>query len=269
MRLWDNHMHSAFSGDSEANPLDMIEAAKAKGLAGMTFTDHLDLDFFDEPGVFDLDLPDYYEKQHAIALDASTEDFTVLTGVEVGLMPSVADRNNALLSGIDFDFILGSTHQVDNHDPYFDSFWAGKNEKDLFIRYYESVLENINTFDNFDSLAHLDYIFRYSRVDKTQDTYTPYRDLVDAVLEKIIKMDKALEINTGAYIKAMPEPNPGSAIIKRYHEMGGRLITLGADAHEPKNVAIGFEKLPAILSDAGFKEFYVYKKRVPHAVALS
>ncbi|MBQ1639853.1 MAG: PHP domain-containing protein, partial [Lachnospiraceae bacterium] len=33
-------MHTRFSGDSEANPKDMIAAAKDRGLAGLIFTDH-------------------------------------------------------------------------------------------------------------------------------------------------------------------------------------------------------------------------------------
>ena len=39
--LNDTHMHCCFSGDSEANPEDMIEAAIQKGLDGLCFTDHL------------------------------------------------------------------------------------------------------------------------------------------------------------------------------------------------------------------------------------
>ena len=41
MKLWDNHMHCHFSGDSDADPLDMIEKARQLGLSGITFTDHL------------------------------------------------------------------------------------------------------------------------------------------------------------------------------------------------------------------------------------
>lgn len=56
MKLWDNHMHCHFSGDSDADPLDMIEKARQLGLSGITFTDHLDLDYKEEPHLFDLDL---------------------------------------------------------------------------------------------------------------------------------------------------------------------------------------------------------------------
>ena len=62
MRLWDNHMHCAFSGDSNTPPEVMIAAAKEKQLAGITFTDHLDWDYKEDPGLFDLDLATYQQQ---------------------------------------------------------------------------------------------------------------------------------------------------------------------------------------------------------------
>ena len=57
--LWDTHMHSQFSGDSEAPQEEMISSAIEKGLAGICFTDHLDIDYPEEPDIFLLDLPNY------------------------------------------------------------------------------------------------------------------------------------------------------------------------------------------------------------------
>ena len=54
--LWDTHMHCYYSGDSESAPEDMIKSALSKNLDGICFTDHLDYDYKEEPGLFDLDL---------------------------------------------------------------------------------------------------------------------------------------------------------------------------------------------------------------------
>lgn len=267
--FWDNHMHSNFSGDSDAEPLDMIQAAKAKGLLGMTFTDHLDLDYPEQFGFFDLDIKNYYPKQHELALKETTEDFTVLTGLEVGMQPQIAERNNEIVNANPYDFIIGSTHLVDNWDPYFDSFWERGETPALLKRCYEYVYENLQAYSNFDSLGHLDYPFRYVKDPVIKnDTYEPYKEIVDAILEKLIKMDKALEINTAALRKGMAYPNPTKATIKRYHELGGKLITIGADAHAPADIAADFNVLPDLLGECGFKEFYVYKNRKPEAYPL-
>ena len=267
--LWDNHMHSNFSGDSDAAPIDMINAAKAKGLQGITFTDHLDLDYPPEFGFFDLDLENYYPVQHRLAMEYSDESFTVLTGMEIGIQPHIAKECYEIVKQYDYDFIIGSTHLVDKCDPYFDIFWENGEDFPKLIRYYESILENIKSFTDFDSVGHLDYIFRYIKSsDKKNDTYIPYKEIVDAILSQIIKMDKALEINTAGLRKGMKYPNPCRDIICRYHELGGKLITLGADAHAPKDVAADFDMLPELLAECGFKEFAVYKKRKPFLYPL-
>ena len=61
--MWDQHMHCMFSGDSDADPVLMIKSAINKGLDGICFTDHLDYDYKEEPGLFDLDIA-AYEKAH-------------------------------------------------------------------------------------------------------------------------------------------------------------------------------------------------------------
>ena len=96
----------------------------------------------------------------------------------------------------------------------------------------------------------------------------PYADIIDAILERIIKLDKALEINTAAFRKGMGAPNPAPSIIKRYHELGGKLITIGADAHEPSDIAADFNRLPDLLKDCGFNEFVVYKNRKPQSYPI-
>lgn len=64
--LWDTHMHSQFSGDSHTPQEDMIAAAKQKNLKGICFTDHLDIDYPDEPETFLLDLPNYVSSVEAM-----------------------------------------------------------------------------------------------------------------------------------------------------------------------------------------------------------
>ena len=267
--LWDNHMHSWFSGDSDTDPLEMIKAAKSRGLRGLTFTDHLDLHYPKEYGFFDLDVEDYFTKQHQTALDISDENFTVLTGIEVGIQEIAAKENDTIVETYPFDFVIGSTHLIYGQDPYFPGTWENVDPQKLMTTYYECILDNINSFLNFDSVGHLDYAFRYSPDPVFKNnTYEPYKEVVDAILEKLVKNDKALEVNTAAFRKGMNNPNPAASIIKRYHDLGGKLITIGADAHVPEDVAADFDKVPSILKECGFNEFAVFKNRKPELYPL-
>lgn len=269
--LYDSHMHTAFSGDSEADAVDMIMAAKAKGLSGVTITDHLDYDFPEEPNIFLLDLPDYYAKISDLSKKYSEDGFEVLKGIELGLQPSCIAKNKEVISGYDFDFCIGSTHLVQGQDPYYPKFWTERDMISTCQIYYEEILQNILGCLDVDAVGHLDYAFRYAPVlDKTEieDTYTRYSDVVDEILNVIIKNDIALEVNTGSFRSGLKYPNPGPLIVRRYRELGGRLITLGADAHKPADIAAHFEEMADYLKQCGFKSYYVYKKHIPVEIDL-
>ena len=60
--IWDSHMHTNFSGDSDALPESMIKQAILLGLPGICITDHLDYDYPDDPDLFLIDLPKYRKK---------------------------------------------------------------------------------------------------------------------------------------------------------------------------------------------------------------
>ena len=61
--LADCHLHSCFSGDSDAPMEAMIQRAISLGLSHMCFTEHMDLDFPQTPespaGMFELRTDDY------------------------------------------------------------------------------------------------------------------------------------------------------------------------------------------------------------------
>lgn len=264
MKLWDNHMHCHFSGDSDADPLDMIEKARQLGLSGITFTDHLDLDYKEEPHLFDLDL-DACEKAMP-ALQKEAAPFFVLHGLELGLQPHLAQKHANLLASYAFDYVIGSVHVVYTRDPYYPVYFERRDPAEAYTEYYQAVYENLAAFHNFDALGHLDYVFRYGPQDPAQpyDTYTPYAPLIDDILRFLIAHDIALEVNTGAFRCGLSVPNPCPQILKRYHELGGKLITIGADAHKPSDIALGFDRLPGFLASCGFDEYMVYLHRVPH-----
>ena len=263
MNLWDAHMHSSFSGDCATPMEDMIREAKKKQLPGITFTDHLDWDYREEPGLFDLDLEGYQKAVTDARETFASDDFQILYGIELGLQPHLAKRHQHLVDTYPFDFVIGSSHVVHGVDPYYPAYFQDRAPKEAYREYYTSILENIRSFDGFDSYGHLDYVFRYGPAPDTGDTYHEYREIVDAILEELIRKDKALEVNTGAYRCGLSQPNPGTAILKRYLELGGRLITIGADAHTPEHVGLCFQELKTLLKELGYKEYAVYRCHIP------
>ena len=104
---------------------------------------------------------------------------------------------------------------------------------------------------------------RYGQNKNKFYSYDAYADVIDAILEKLIDMGKGIEINTGGFKYGLGHPNPCEDILKRYRALGGEIITIGSDAHEPKHVAYNFAKIPGILREAGFTHFTVFENRNP------
>ena len=69
--LWDCHMHSSFSADSDTPMEEMIQTAADQGLTGICFTEHFDPDYPDTPENLDfsLNIPAYRQKLENLADD--------------------------------------------------------------------------------------------------------------------------------------------------------------------------------------------------------
>lgn len=267
MNLWDVHMHTHHSGDSEAAMEGMIQSAIRKGLKGLCFTDHLDLDYLVDPTLFLLDCDAYYDEVSKYQKQyAST--FPIRFGIEVGLQPHIIEENNSIIHQYPFDFVIGSSHVSKGIDPYYPEFYEGRTEDEAYLEYFETVLENAKSDADFDVYGHIDYVVRYGPNKDKYYSYDKYKDVIDEILRTLIEKGKGIEVNTGALAKGLTHPNPTEAILRRYHDLGGEIITTGADAHLPASVAFGFERIPKILKDAGFKYYTVFHNRKPEFITL-
>lgn len=265
--LWDTHMHCYFSGDSESSPRSMIESAITKGLSGICFTDHQDVDYRKEPGLFDLDFEKY--QSEILALKEEYKDrIEICWGVELGLQPHVVEENLAITRSYPFDFIIGSSHIVDHIDIYYPAFYENKTERSAYRRYFESILENLNTNADYDVYGHLDYVVRYGQNKNRFYSYAKYSDLIDEILIKLISKGKGIELNMAGFKYGLGHPNPTEDILKRYKELGGEIITIGSDGHKPDQIAWEYKKVPLLLKQAGFDYYTIFKQRNPIFIKL-
>ena len=265
--FWDQHMHCNFSGDSDALPEDMIKAGIAHGLSGICFTDHLDFDYPEEPNIFLLDFDNYFKALSDLR-EKYADKISVNIGIELGLQPQAAGQNLAIAEKYPFDFIIGSSHVVNHMDPYYPEFFAERNEDEAYMEYFESVLENINFCVDFDVYGHIDYVVRYGPNKNAFYTYEKFKDIIDEILTQLISKGKGIEVNTGGFKYGLGHPNPTEDIIRRYRELGGEIITMGADAHVPEYVAYEFDKTAQIIKNCGFKYYTVFKNRKAEFIPL-
>ena len=217
--LWDTHMHTHHSGDSDAWMPDMIQAAVRQNLDGICFTDHFDYDYPDDPDLFLLDFDSYIKEVRSFQ-DTCHDRLSIRLGIEVGLQPHITEINRKAVTGHPFDFVIGSSHVVHGIDPYYPKYYEGRSEKTAYRGYFESILENLNTYSDFDVYGHLDYVVRYGPDRNRFYTYEAYADIIDEILRKLISMGKGIEVNTAGFKYGLGHPNPTEAVLLRYHELG-------------------------------------------------
>ena len=267
--LWDCHMHSSFSVDSSTPMEDMVLKSIQQGLTGICFTEHLDPDYPDTPEKIDfsLDIPAYH-KQLQTLREKYKDKLDIRFGIEIGLQPHLKDYFRQLLKEYPFDFVIGSSHIVHGADPYYPSFFKGRKESECYMEYFESILENLAVFSEMDVYGHIDYVVRYGPNQNLEYSYGRYQDILDEILRTIISKGCGIQLNTGGFHYGLGEPNPCRAVLKRYHQLGGEIITVGADAHTPDKIAYDFDKAFAILKDCGFRYYTSFKDRKPEFIPL-
>lgn len=260
----DYHLHTSFSGDSDTPMEAMIQKGIELGLTQMCFTEHNDFDYpvteRDPAGFFELN-PDSYLYDFLKLKEKYADKIKLCFGVELGLQPHLSQKNAAFAKAHDFDFIIASSHICNGCDPYYPAFYEGRSQEEAYREYFESIFDNLKVFSNFDVYGHLDYVVRYGPEKDAGYSYEQYRDIIDPILEKLISNGKGIELNTGGLARGIKNVNPCTAIIRRYKELGGEIITIGSDAHIPGQIAAHFDKAAAILSSCGFRYYCTFEGR--------
>ncbi len=263
MIIADYHVHSHFSSDSTASMAETVEKAIELGMNKICFTDHMDYDFpvkYGLPFVFD---PDEYFKELDVIADRYKSKIKVLKGIELGLQPYLAPRYKKLLKQYDFDFAIGSSHLVNGMDPYYPEYWRDITAEEGMRTYFQSIIDNVKAFQEFQVYGHLDYIVRYAP-DKNQSyTYEKYADIIDEMLKTIIGSGKGIEVNTAGYKYGLGFAHPQTDVLNRYKELGGEIITIGSDGHKPEHIGYDFPKAEEMLLSLGFRYYVTYEKKQP------
>lgn len=263
----DYHTHTNFSSDSDTEMEQMIQQAIRLGLKELAITDHIDFDYPDPEFPFLFDYPEYANKIKQYQ-EMYEKQIKLRIGVEFGLQAQVKEKVNAFYQAHFFDFVIGSTHCINGLELYHNYFYEGKNKEEAYQEYFEDLLQNVQTFDCFQVYGHLDYVNRYGSYDNRELSYPRYQEIIDEILKTLVLKGKGIEINTSGFKYGLGYAHPKLEILKRYHELGGEIITLGSDAHSPEWIGSHFEDAYALLKEAGFHAITVFEKQKPRWIDI-
>ena len=262
----DMHTHTDNSFDGNHSPVYMCEAACNKGLKAIAFTDHCEVDAFDSDGERNVRQAFF---EIAKARSAFTGKLLVLNGIELGQPAYDTETAEKILSSQKFDIVIGSVHNLrKRQDFYYIEDFSKIDIRGTMEEYFNEILTMLE-WGKFDILAHLTYPFRYlfSRNNIRVDI-SEYKTLTDEILKITAEKDIALEINAAGLRQPINRMSPEADTVKRFKELGGRMISVGSDAHFAQHIAVGIKDAMAVAKDAGFDCVTLFQNRQPIEIPI-
>lgn len=264
MYLIDYHIHSNNSFDSKETVTSVCEAAIEQGINEICFTEHFAVkEGIKSHGYINIKK---YSDEIREAREIFKDKLTIKAGIEVCEPHENEEELRLILKNIPFDFILGSVHNFD-YNVGLITYMSANTKEESYGRYFKEV-NKVCTSPHIDVVAHLDLMKRYAFNTHGNYDFNEYKETIEEVLNNIIKAGKGIEVNTSTLRGVVNETMPSIDILKMYYDLGGRIITVGSDAHKAEDVGAGIRESIEVLKSIGFKEIYKFENRKPIAVEI-
>lgn len=276
MHLYDCHCHSHHSPDSKSTVREIAEQSISLGLSGVTITDHynpLSPNYTPEKQLHDIS---HILKSFDEICDVREEyagRLELFCGVEIGAPFRHNDSCSELACDSRVDEIIGSVHGIApifndgstrGYSPYFDE----PTECDRLVEAYMTDVYRNAAFCDVDVIGHVTYLERYIIKDGT--VLFDVKRFVDAcadIMHICINRGKAIEINSKSLTLCDNVPFSELDFFRMYREMGGKLVTVGSDAHTLNGFSQA-KQARDLLVAAGFESACYYKNRHPEFYSI-
>ena len=241
----DTHIHTRFSPDGAGDPEAFILRALDLGAEHVTFTEHVDLLYYDPSFVTDLDA--YFARVRALQRKYADRIY-VGAGLELGYTAQNRHLYADLTEKYRPDYIVNSVHQVGEYDCYAPEYFAGRTVKDAVCAYLDAVAESLLAPYPYDAVGHLGYVCRSAP--RPASLYEVAPQKTDEIVRYLANSDKILELNT--HVKTLCTPTlPDADALRQYVQAGGTRVCFASDAHSPDTLGRGYDAARALAQSCG------------------
>ncbi|MCW3491285.1 histidinol-phosphatase HisJ family protein [Dethiobacter alkaliphilus] len=250
--MLDYHIHTWRCCHASGEMREYLAEAEKKGLAEIGFADHFPLGMLgvdlDEPvSMQPEELDEYIADVQALQKSAS---IPVRLGVEVDYLPGQEELTAMLLKQYPFDYVIGSIHFVKDwdftHPDYIQRYeWADIDK--LYEDYFAEICRMAKS-GLFDIVGHLDVVKKFSFFPRKS-----WDHLVEETCRILKEADICVELNSAGWRAPVREAYPGEVFLAQCQDIGIP-VTMGSDAHRPKEVGCGLRRAALILDKIGFTE---------------
>ncbi|MBP2019339.1 histidinol-phosphatase (PHP family) [Symbiobacterium terraclitae] len=268
-RLADYHTHTVRCGHATGSMEAYVEAAIARGLGEIGFSDHVPMYWLPEErrdptcAMAMAELEEYVSD--VLRIRERYPEIPVRLGLEADYVPGHEEALSRLLEAYPWDYVIGSVHFLGewnfDHPDYvrrYDEWDIGA----LYDRFF--ALERAAAESGlFDFLAHIDLIKKFGHR-PAHSLDAAYAELADA----IARAGVAIELSTAGLRKPVGEVYPAPALLRACCERGVPLV-ISSDAHAPGEVGWGFEDARDLALRTGFTQVARFEGRRRRMVPLA
>ncbi|MGX7031451.1 PHP domain-containing protein [Vagococcus zengguangii] len=251
MTYYDQHLHTYHSFDSS----ETFENYLARSPKVLVTTEHLD---FKNPwDNFEDSMPNYADYAAEVDRLNAQQDIPILKGIEIGFVPEHWPLIQNYLAGHDYDVQLLSVHQNGEYD-FMDDIVLTLEPETLIKDYYTRLLEAIKTVDPANIMTHFDYGVRRLTLDV--ETFKHYAEpYLIPVFKAAINKELAFELNAKSFVSYHNQALYEYAV-PLYLSLGGKLFSLGSDAHRAEDYELGYDQMKHFLKGFGINELATYQQ---------
>jgi len=256
--LVDYHIHTALCGHAVGEMEEYVRTAVEKDLEEMGFNDHAPTFHVQDPQLAMAadQLPLYVEQVRALQKRYSRP--RIRLGVEADFVPGHEEDLRRLLDRYEFDYVYGSVHII--RDWRFDDtrlypdHYQGREAAQAHRDYFQLVQRSARS-GLFDVMGHMDLIKKFNHW-----TQPKIDELLEQTVQAIAEADVCVEVNTSGLRKPCREIYPSEEILRlcRRYDVP---VTLGSDAHHPREVGMDFDRAVDLVKRVGYTQIATYQGR--------
>jgi len=246
-KVVDYHVHSTHSADGKSSILEMCSRAVELEIAEIGFAEHMDFDPMDQGfGYFDYDR---YSSDVEKARRLFRRRLVIRKGVEIDYQRRFEGEIREWIQGKRFDFVIGSVHYL-GHEYISEKLLMNSGLERIYRAYFAEVTKSIES-GLFDVVGHLDIVRKYTDGKGLGPDDSIYQEGMRTVLEKTAENKLYLEINSKLSVlrEGCTDTMPSKKAVEEYVEKGGRLVSVGSDAHSTGELGSGLGEILDFLAN--------------------
>lgn len=264
--IMDMHTHTDNSFDGNHSIMYMCEKACEKKVKAIAFTDHIEIDCFYEEHYDKVVTQAFFETVKARLVFQGK--LIVCSGIEMGEAVYNKKIAEKIIKEKKYDLVVASIHNLRNEDDFCLLDYSEYDVDEILKEYFEELC-NLAHWGKFSTMAHLTYPLRYivGENDIPVDL-GKYKNQIDEILSLLAEKDRALEINTSGLFQDLGTTMPTKDIVKRFKQLGGKLVTIGSDSHYAEHIGRGIETGMKIAFDSGFRSIALFQNGEPTEIPI-